>query len=206
MKFLKSCWIIAICLNFLILAERLVQRIIVQRTGYFIPNENFDTFVKFIICFTVFTLIATLFRQFSYSERQRRKHQQKRSLHHLYLLLFTLLYGSVGLFVSMLLTFWSNFQTRKAIYYSPSGHKTVVFLERANFFDGSSIYACRQKGILRKCSGHYVLMAEYGDSDSVKDNFFDPTQIDIKWSETEDNLRWELKQKQPSLSGKIRFE
>jgi len=205
-KLLKSCWITAICLNFLILAERLVQRIIIQWTGYFIPNENFGAFVQFTVGFTVFTLIATLIRQFSYFERQRRKHQQERSFHHLYLLLFTLLYGSIGLFVSMLINFWSIIQARKAIYYSPSGNKAVVFLERANFFDGSSVYACQQKGFLRKCSGNYVFMAEYGDSDSIQDEFFDPAQIDIQWSETEENLRWELKQKEPSISGKISFE
>lgn len=134
MKLLKSCWITAICLNFLILAERLVQRIIIQWTGYFIPNENFGAFVQFTVGFTVFTLIATLIRQFSYFERQRRKHQQERSFHHLYLLLFTLLYGSIGLFVSMLINFWSIIPARKAIYYSPSGNKAVVFLERTNFF------------------------------------------------------------------------
>lgn len=206
MKLLKSCWIIAICLNFLILAERLVQRIIIQWTGYFIPNENFGAFVQFTVGFTVFTLIATLIKQFSYFERQRRRHQQKRSFHHLYLLLFTLLYGSIGLFFSMLINFRSNTQARKAIYYSPSGHKAVVFLEKADIFDGSSVYACQQKGFLRKCSGKYVFMADYGDSDSIKDKFFDPAQIDIKWSETEENLRWKLKQTQPSTSGKISFE
>lgn len=200
MKFLKWLWGIALCLNALLIAEKAVFYF----TGYFIPNTR----TGWVIGFTVLTLVVTLFHGVSQAERQRRKRHSRGLWRMGGLILFTLLYSSLGFI------YWAIASVstpggalsisavgKTATYPAPSEQRAVVFKEISTLSDGSFIYAYEQRGPFQRSAlirpedetSTVAIASEWSaTNDAIRGAFFEATQLELEWSTDESSLTWHL--------------